>query len=185
MKVLGISGSMRRDGNTATLIWSILDHIEASGCPDITTEFISLAGKVIRPCTGCDECKEKKWCIIQNDDWNDIIERVLQADVLILGSPTYYYDVSGQIKNFIDRTYSLYHDRKLAGRHAVAVAVCSERGGERTLNTLEGFLNTHEFSYIGYVCGRGSAPGDVKNDEQAMKKAAEVADKIINVLSKG
>jgi len=184
MKVLGISGSMRREGNTAALIWSILDHIDKEGCSDITTEFISLSGKVIRPCNGCEECKEKKWCVIKNDDWNDIIDRVLECDVLIIGSPTYYYDVSGQMKNFIDRTYSLYHDRKLAGRHAVAVSVCSDRGGDRTLNTLEGFLNTHEFSYLGYISGKGLAPGDVKNDERAMQKTAEVAQKIIRVLKK-
>jgi len=66
MKVLGISGSMRRDGNTATLVNVILSRCHDAG---IETEFISLAGKTIRPCLGCEECKKENWCVIQNDDW--------------------------------------------------------------------------------------------------------------------
>ena len=69
--------------------------------------------------------------------------------MLVIGSPTYYYDVGGQIKNFIDRTYSLYHDRKLAGRKGVAVAVHANKGAIRTIQTLEGFLSTHEFASLG------------------------------------
>ncbi len=64
----------------------------------------------------------------------------------------------------------------------MAVAVCADRGGERSLETMEGFLNAHEFSYLGYVCGRGYAPGDVRKDERAMKRARQVADTIVRYL---
>ena len=113
MKVLGLSGSMRKNGNTAQLIKVILRQCSEAG---IKTEFVSLAGKKILPCTGCGKCKEKKWCVIEGDDWGDIAEKMLECEVLVIGSPTYYYDVCGHLKNFIDRTYSLYHDRKLLGR---------------------------------------------------------------------
>lgn len=179
MKVLGISGSMRANGNTAQLINVILDRVKEAG---IETEYISLADKEIRPCTGCEVCRTAKWCATEDDDWASIVDRILECEVLVLGSPTYYYDVSGQLKNFIDRTYSLYHDRRLAGRKAVAVTVCADRGCERALGTLEGFLNTHEFAYLGYVCGKGSAPGDIRRDERAMQKARDVAETIINLL---
>jgi len=181
MKVLGISGSMRKDGNTADLVNVILKRCDDAG---IKTEFISLADKKIHPCLGCEKCKEKKWCIIENDDWNYVINKVLECDVLVIGSPTYYYDVCGHLKNFIDRTYSLYHDRKLAGRKGIAVAVQAQKGAIRTVQTLEGFLNTHEFSSLGCVKGNGYHKGDVLNDTEAVKNAQKIGDKIIRLVKR-
>ena len=179
MKVLGISGSMRKEGNTASLVKVILKKCEDAG---IKTKFISLAGKKIHPCLGCDKCREKKWCVIENDDWDEVIREVLDHDVLVIGSPTYYFDVNGHTKNFIDRTYSLYHDRKLAGRKGVAVAVHANKGVNRTIQTLEGFLNTHEFSSLGSVKGTGFKEGDVLKDTEAVQKAQKTADKIIRLV---
>ena len=166
MKVLGISGSMRKDGNTAELVNVILKRCDDAG---IKTEFVSLAGKKIHPCLGCEKCKEKKWCVIENDDWNEVIQKVLDSDVLVIGSPTYYYDICGHLKNFIDRTYSLYHDRKLAGRKGIAVAVQAHKGASRTIQTLEGFLSTHEFSSLGSVKGNGYHKGEVLSFEVAVQ----------------
>ena len=179
MKVLGISGSMRKEGNTALLVKEILNRCEGAG---IRTEFVSLAGKKIHPCLGCEKCKEKKWCVIENDDWDEVVRKVMDSDVLVIGSPTYYYDVCGHLKNFIDRTYSLYHDRKLAGRKGVAVAVCANKGASRTIQTLEGFLSTHEFSSLGSVKGEGYHEGDILKDKDAIQKAHKTADKIIRLV---
>jgi len=181
MKVLGISGSMRKDGNTADLINVILERCHSNG---IKTEFISLSGKKIHPCLGCEKCKEKKWCVIENDDWDTVMQKVLDCDVLIIGSPTYYYDVCGHLKNFIDRTYSLYHDRKLAGRKGIAVAVQAHKGASRTIQTLEGFLSTHEFSSLGCVKGNGYHKGDVLNDEKAVQDAQKIGDKIVRLVKR-
>jgi multimeric flavodoxin WrbA len=179
MKVLGISGSMRKDGNTSHLIKLVLERCDAEG---IKTEFISLAGKKIQPCLGCEKCKKKKWCVIENDDWREVMERVLECEVLVIGSPTYYYDVCGHLKNFIDRTYSLYHDRALSGRKGVAVAVQASKGANRTIQTLEGFLSTHEFSSLGWVKGTGYKQGDVLKDKDAVQKAQKIGDKIVRLL---
>ena len=179
MKVLGLSGSMRKDGNTAQLIKVILKRCEEAG---VETKFISLAGKKILPCLGCEKCKEKKWCIVEKDDWSAIVQEILDCEVLVIGSPTYYYDVCGHLKNFIDRTYSLYHDRKLAGRRGVAVAVQAQKGANRTIQTIEGFLSSHEFSSMGSVKGSGYEEGAVMNDEEAVRKAQKVGDKIVRLL---
>jgi len=179
MKVLGLSGSMRKNGNTAQLIQEILKPSESEGIP---TEFVSLAGKKILPCLGCGKCKEKKWCVIEGDDWGEIAQKMLDCEVLVIGSPVYYYDVCGQLKNFIDRTYSLYHDRTLAGRKGIAVAVQASNGADRTLKTIEGFLNTHEFSFLGAVRGTGVEEGDVMRDEDAIVHAKVVGDKIVRLL---
>jgi len=181
MKVLGLSGSMRKDGNTAQLIHVILKRCANT---EIKTEFVSLAGKRILPCLGCEKCKDRKWCIIENDDWNEIIQKVLDCDVLIIGSPTYYYDVCGHLKNFMDRTYSLYHDRKLAGRKGVAVAVNAQKGATRTIQTIEGFLNAHEFSSLGSVAGTGYEEGAVLKDQDAVQKAQKIGDKIVRLIKR-
>ena len=180
MKVLGLSGSMRKDGNTARLIKVILKRCEEAG---VETKFVSLAGKKILPCLGCEQCKEKKWCVVEKDDWGEIVQEILNCEVLVIGSPTYYYDLCGHLKNFIDRTYSLYHDRKLAGRKGVAVAVQAQKGANRTIQTIEGFLSSHEFSSLGSVKGTGYKEGDVLNDEEAVRKAQKVGDKIVRLLA--
>ncbi|MBP2133505.1 multimeric flavodoxin WrbA [Methanomicrobium sp. W14] len=182
MKVLGICGSMRKTGNTSVLVKKILDYVKDEGCSEFETDYLSLSGLKISPCTGCEKCREKKWCILK-DDWDTIAEKMTGCDVLVIGSPTYFYDVSGQVKNLIDRTYSLYHDRKLAGKNAVVVSVCADRGGERTLETLEGFANTHGFSSLGFVAGRGFGEGDVINDERSTEKCIEIGEKILKLVS--
>jgi multimeric flavodoxin WrbA len=179
MKVLGISGSMRKNGNTAQLIKVILKRCEEGG---IATEFVSLAGKKISPCLGCEKCRETGWCTIEKDDWGTIAGKIMDCEVLVMGSPTYYYDICGQLKNLIDRTYSLYHARKLAGRRGVAVAVNASSGADRTVQTIEGFLNTHEFSSMGSVTGKGLEEGAVLKDKDAVRKAQKIGDKIVRLL---
>lgn len=179
MTVLGISGSMRKEGNTAILVKAVLERCEKAG---LQTRFVSLAGKEIKPCLGCEKCKEKGGCVVQNDDWAEIIQQILDCEVLVIGSPTYYFDVCGHLKNFIDRSYSLYHQRQLAGRKAVAVSICANKGGARTIETLEGFLSSHEFSYLGWVRGKGYLEGDVRSDRNAMSRASEIGDKIVELL---
>jgi multimeric flavodoxin WrbA len=175
MQVLGISGSMRKDGNTSILVNVVLDQCKKEG---LTTEFVPLADKQINPCIGCEKCRKEHECSISDDDWEEIAQKILECEVLVIGSPTYYYDVCGHLKNFIDRTYSYYHDRRLAGRKAVAVAVEADKGGSRTIQTIEGFLSAHEFSYIGHVKGKGYLPGDVLKDEDAIIHAKKIGDKI-------
>lgn len=179
MQVLGISGSMRRDGNTALLVKAVLDHCHASG---VHTEFVSLAGLEIKPCTGCEKCKKSKECVVVDDDWHAVIDKVMDCDVLVIGSPTYYFDVCGHLKNFIDRTYSLYHDRSLSGKKAVIVTVHATKGSSRAQETLEGFLGAHEFSFLGAVSGVGYHEGDVLKDKKAIEGAEKIAGKIMKLL---
>lgn len=170
MQVLGISGSMREDGNTARLVRAVLDEIGKAG---FETEFVSLAGMQIGPCTGCEICQKEHFCHLQ-DDWDGVAEKMLEAQVVVLGAPTYYFDVNGQTKNFIDRTYSLYHRRRLAGHGGVAVSVQANTGGDRAVQTIEGFLSTHEFVSLGSVVGNGFRAGDIGGDGAAMEAARSI-----------
>jgi multimeric flavodoxin WrbA len=174
MQVLGISGSMREDGNTAMLVRAVLDEVAKAG---IETDYVSLSGRAIGPCVGCEQCRKEDYCTV-HDDWDAIAERMLEAEVVVLGSPTYYYDVNGQTKNFIDRTYSFYHRRRLAGRGGVAVAVQANAGGPRTVETIEGFLSAHEFVSLGSVVGSGYEAGAVGRDTAAAESVRTAAQRI-------
>ena len=102
MKVVAFSGSGRRDGNTAILINFVLEELQKEG---IETELVQLAGQKIRGCMAFYKCKDKKdkRCSVKNDILNDCIEKMIEVDGIILGSPTYFSDVSAEIKALIDR----------------------------------------------------------------------------------
>ncbi|WP_062399237.1 flavodoxin family protein [Methanogenium cariaci] len=179
MNVLGISGSMQANGNTAYLVKQILEAVTETNA-EATCEFVSLGGHYITPpCTGCLQCREKKECVITNDDWGGIAEKMAECDVLVIGTPpVYYYDICGQMKNFIDRTYSLWHDRRLSGKYVVTVAVNGDTGADRALETLEGFANAHEFIFAGSVIGKAFLPGgDIKDDTAALENAVTIGKK--------
>ena len=180
MQVLGISGSMREDGNTAALVRAVLDEAAKAG---IETEYVSLSGRAIGPCIGCERCQKEDYCTV-HDDWDAIADRMLEAEIVVLGSPTYYYDVNGQTKNFIDRTYSFYHHRRLAGRGGVAVAVQANAGGPRSVETIEGFFSAHEFVSLGSVIGKGYEAGTVKKDEAAAAAARDAAHRIADFFGR-
>ncbi len=117
MKVIGISGSPTEDSNTDTLIKEILD---ATGAEN---EFVKLSAIDVAPCIACMKCVYTNECII-NDDFKWLSKKVLQADAIVIGSPTYYGAASAFTKAFIERLYSTRHIKLLtAGKLAATVAV--------------------------------------------------------------
>ena len=95
-RVLGINGSPRKDGNTAILIRKVFAELEAEG---IETELVQLSGHPVRGCLGCGKCYERKdgRCVIETDILNDLIPRMRACDGLVLGSPTYFTDVTSNL----------------------------------------------------------------------------------------
>ena len=118
LKIIGICGSPHLNGNTTKLIKKVLEGCEAAGAE---TEFISLANKKIIFCRACDECLEKGECIINSDDVNKIRKKMLDADGLVIGSPTYTRDITGQLKAFFDRLFYDNHRQTFLGKYAVCV----------------------------------------------------------------
>lgn len=102
MKVIAFNGSARKDWNTATLINYVLDELGKEG---IETGLFQLAGREIHGCIVCLKCfqNKDKRCAVNNDILNECIEKMLEADGIILGSPTYFTDVSTEMKALIDR----------------------------------------------------------------------------------
>ncbi len=87
MKILGINSSARKDGNTAILMEKAFEALHKEG---IETEMIQLSGKIIEPCKACFACDGQRNCVHKKDQFQDIFEKMTQADGIILGSPGLY-----------------------------------------------------------------------------------------------
>jgi multimeric flavodoxin WrbA len=149
--------------------------------------FISLAELNIHPCMSCDRCwKENRECVI-DDDIRWIIKEMEKCDAIILGSPCYWGMVSAQLKMLIDRTVSIYEKGTLKNKIG-AVVVTQDvhgQGGIMVALMLTNFLNAHGIMYAGRVIGEGGAEiGHIRKDERAMKKAKEVAGRIMELYER-
>lgn len=117
MKVIGISGSPTEDSNTDTLIKAIVDATGAE------SEFVKLSDIEVGPCIACMKCVYTNECIL-NDDFKWLSKKVMDADAIVVGSPTFYGAASAFTKAFIERLYSKRHVKLLtAGKLAATVAV--------------------------------------------------------------
>jgi multimeric flavodoxin WrbA len=180
MYVIGISGSPRKEGNTAILVKEVLKHINGE------RNFISLAGLNLNPCNSCDRCwKENIECVI-DDDIRWIIREMEKADVIILGSPCYFGTVSAQLKMLMDRTVSICDKGTLKNKIGAAVVTQdkygSGRGGELVRETIAQFM-IPDMIYAGGIIGEGGEEmGNVKRDKRAMKEAKELAERIMELV---
>ncbi len=126
MKVVAFNGSPKPKGNTAQSIRIVLEELEKEG---IETEFIQLGGKKVFGCLACNKCKENGnyRCARTDDDMNMFIEKMIEADGIIIGSPTYFSNVSTEVKALIDR--SGYAARPLLKGKVGAAVVAARRAG--------------------------------------------------------
>ena len=183
MKILGISGSPRAGGNTDTLLRALLEGAAAVGAE---TEAVYLRNYAIHPCTGCERCRKDLTCTRFMDGMHLLYPKVEAADGLILGSPTYNYNITPEMKAFIDRLYPYYRftaerpgpyssffegsDRKALVFSVAEQTNPAERGFaieamQRPLEAL-GFSVKESLPAEGYF-GKGAVAGDAAMREQA------------------
>lgn len=171
MKILAIVGSPRLDGNTNFLVDQALDEAKKLGAE---TEKIVLSQHKVNPCLGHDDCPSFASCT-QKDDAGWIIDKFYQADGVILGSPVYYYNVSAQMKVFIDRNFFPYNKHRWASARAMGLIVVAESEGiEDTLHTLHQFIDSvshvdksRRLVVSGYAGRTGDAPKNAELTEEA------------------
>ena len=172
MKVVAFNGSARKDGNTAVRVNAVFRELKKEG---IKTELVQLAGKNIRGCTACGKCFEKqdKCCVVNNDILNDCIEKMLDSDGIILASPTYFADVSADMKALIERAgFVAKANNDMFRRKAGAAVVAVRRGGAiHVFDTINHFFFISQMIVPGssyWNVGIGLAPGDVKTDDEGI-----------------
>jgi len=193
MAIVAVCGSLRKESNTNKLVKKVA---EASG---YDYEIIDLAGMDIKPCTGCGECiMNEESCVIQ-DGMQPVYDKLMKADGLIIGSPTYYMDISGAIKCFIDRSMPIFYrgvgpdyspdlpvlgKRPLAGKPAVTVTTVAGAGHERTKETLKLFVD--DINKMSLVAEIAEAIGmnDVDDMPEVMKRAEEAVKKLGKVFKR-
>lgn len=155
MKILAINGSHRKGKNTAMMLKLVLQEAESLG---VETELIELSELKIKPCSACNHCLRTPECSLQ-DDMQGLAAKMRNAEGIVLGSPVYFGNVTGLMKNFMDRTRHLHMcENLLEGRIGGAVAIAGLRNGgqELTLQILERFLQAHGLILAD---GRGSHEG--------------------------
>lgn len=188
MKVVAFNGSPRQDGNTACLINHVFVALQAEG---IETEMVQVGGNLIHGCTACYQCFERKngRCVIETDLVNDCIAKMRQADGIILASPTYFADVSSELKALIDRAgfVNLANDRFLK-RKAGAAVVAVRRGGEiHAFDTINHLFLICEMIIPGscyWNMGFGRDKGEVENDAEGLRTMKILGENLAWVLQR-
>ncbi len=173
MKVIAFNGSARKDGNTARLVNYVFDELNNEG---IETELIQLAGKHPHGCIACYQCFEKKnqRCAVDTDCINDCIEKMKEADGIILASPTYFADVSTETKALIDRTgMTSRANGDMFKRKVGAAVVAHRRGGAiHVFDSINHFFTIGQMIVVGssyWNFGVGREKGEVAQDLEGVE----------------
>lgn len=173
LKVVAFNGSARKGANTAILLRYVLHELEKEG---IETELVELSGATIHGCLACRKCSSRKdgRCSQVDDMGNVYIEKMVKADGILLGSPTYVADVSPEIKALMDRACLVSKSNGGIFRHKVGASVVAVRraGAMHAFDTLNHFFLISEMivpgsSYWNIAIGR--EPGEVEKDEEGVQ----------------
>lgn len=181
MRAVAFNGSPRKGGNTEILLKQALAPLKAEGWK---TELIQLGGADIRGCKACYRCFKQKNCRCAHDDFfNGCMEKMIEADAILLGSPTYFTDVSTEMKALLDRAglVALANGGLLRGKIGASVVAVRRGGGTHAFDTMN-----HMFLMSGAVIpgstywnlGFGLDKGDVANDAEASRNMKDLGETI-------
>jgi multimeric flavodoxin WrbA len=188
MKVLGINGSARADGNTAILIKYVFKGLGKEG---FETEMIQLAGKSMHGCIACYKCfaNKDRQCAVKNDFLNECLAKMADADSIVLGSPTYFSDVTSEMKALIDRTgMTSRANGDMFKRKIGAAVVAVRRGGEiHAFDTINHFFLISQMIVPGSIywnMGIGREIGEVEKDTEGLRTMEVLGQNIAWLLKK-
>jgi multimeric flavodoxin WrbA len=173
MKAVAINGSPRPGGNTEVLLKKVLEPLAGAGW---STEYLKIGGRPVRGCMACFKCWEKKdmHCVIVQDTMNDFLDKIYAADAVILGSPTYFADVSTEIKALLDRAgmVALANGGALQGKIGAAVVAVRRGGATHVFDSINHMFLMSSMIVPGSIywnLGMGLDKEDVLRDDEAMR----------------
>ncbi len=180
MKVLGLSCSPRKKGNTEILIGEALAGAKEAGAE---VELLSVAGKDLQLCDGCDSCLKTFKCHLK-DDMQSILDKMLEADGIIFGSPVWSMTVSNQAEIILTRSRVL-RPKRLRNKIGAPIAVSSRVGGWNAIARFYlFFVNQHMFC-ADWVSGLAFTKGKIRNDERAMRESYELGKQVVALGNQG
>ena len=188
MKVVAFNGSPRKEGNTEHLLRHVLTTIKGEG---ISTELIQIGGKKVHGCTACGKCFESRdqKCVIDNDFVNGCIEKMAAADGILIGSPTYFADVSTETKALIDRAgfVGMANGGLYARKVGAAVVAVRRAGGIHVFDTINHFFGISNMYTVGssyWNLGMGLQPGEVEQDWEGIATMENLGRNMAWILKK-
>ena len=172
MKAVAINGSPRTGGNTAVMLKKVLEPLaEASW----ETEYLKVGGRPVRGCTACMKCFENQnlRCVIEQDGMNDYLEKIFQADAVVLGSPTYFTDVTAEMKALLDRVglVAVANGGALKGKIGAAVVAVRRGGGTHVFDSINHMFLMSSMIVPGstyWNLGFGLGKEEVRDDDEGM-----------------
>lgn len=188
MKVIAFNGSARKDGNTARLIGHVFETLEQEG---IATELVQLAGRPLHGCIACYQCfaRKDRRCAVTDDTANECIEKMLGADGIIIGSPTYFAGITPEAKALIDRCGMVSRaNGDMLRRKAGAAVVAVRRGGAiHVFDTINHFFTIGQMIIPGssyWNIGIGRNAGDIEADEEGVKTMRDLGENMAWLLKR-
>jgi multimeric flavodoxin WrbA len=188
VKVVAFNGSARKKGNTEAMIQRVFEELEKEG---IRTELIQLSGKTLKGCIACMQCFENKdqRCAVTDDDMNLCIGKMLKADGIILGSPTYFADVSTEMKALIDRAgmVSIANGYMFKRKPGAAVVAVRRAGSIHAFDTMNHFFTIGQMIIPGSIywnMGFGLDKEEVKSDQEGMETMKSLGENMAWLMKK-
>ena len=186
MKALAINGSSRKDGNTADMLNVVLAELGKEG---YETEHVQLAGSTVNACKACFGCAGRGNCVFGNDIFQELYDKMVKADAIILGSSTYSADVSSTLKAVIERASVVSDTNPGMFRHKVggAVAVARRAGAMNAIDTINHFFLNKEMFVAGstyWNIAYGRLPGEAMKDEEAVANMKNLGQNIAWLLGR-
>lgn len=169
MKAIAFNGSPRQGGNTEYMLKTVLRELNDEG---IATELVQVGGQLLRGCTACAWCRQSGAgrCVLDEDPLNGYIQKMREADAVLLGSPTYFADVTAEMKALMDRAGFVLRPQEGLARKLGAALVTARRGGAiHTFDSLNHFFLINQMIVIGssyWNDGLGGPPGAVASDDR-------------------
>jgi multimeric flavodoxin WrbA len=188
MKAVLVCGSPRLKGNTQKLL-EIAEEVLIEN--NINTELILLHGKEIKPCVACNRCRETKdrTCSIKDDDFQEVFNKIIEADAFIVGSPVYFGSATSQTTSLLQRTgyVSRGNGMLLSGKVGAPIVVARRAGHNFTYAQLALFFTMNDMIVAGstyWNVAFGKNPGEVVEDDEGVETIRRCAQNIAMLLTK-
>jgi multimeric flavodoxin WrbA len=188
-RILIVAASPRKNGNSSILASKAAEGVKACGGE---ADVVAIGNLRIAPCNGCDVCKAKPdtSCVIK-DDMQPLYGKIKEADGVIFATPIYWFNVSAQMKSFIDRSYALRGEDSWAftGKNIGVILTYGDSdvfasGGVNAIRSFQDICAYVKANYLGAVYGTADKPGDVKSDESLLQEAYSLGEKLVKYSTK-
>ena len=176
MKILAISCSPRKEGNTEILLNEALNSAKQEGAE---TKLCQVADKHIDPCNACNACKSNGGICVIKDDMQELYEKINEADGIIFGTPVYYYGMAAQCKTILDRTFAI---PSMANKVGGIVVVAGSMGNIDAVKDLYFYFVVKRMLPANYISAYAMGKGEVRDMEMCMKATKDLGKQMVKLI---